>query len=117
MGDLIITQADTIGEQEVARRCLQVLHLHYPGYDWEVNCHGGVVEVFNLTLHPNFGFRRKMSELSNDPSLRLIMRAGGELMERFHVTRTRLAMGQLMEMVMARPRGLRDEMLGGDLAK
>ncbi|MBF0214002.1 MAG: hypothetical protein HQM00_10650 [Magnetococcales bacterium] len=117
MESLIITHANTLGEHDFARRCLKVLHLHYPGYEWEVNCHGGVVEVFNLTLHPQFGFRRKMSELTNDPSLKLIMRAGGELMERFRVERARMTAQAIRETMMARPRGLRGELIGGDMAK
>lgn len=56
----------------------------YKGYNWYVDCkpEHGVVEIKNLTLHGDYGFVLYLKDLVNDLNLDLVMRAGGELLER-----------------------------------
>ena len=64
---------------------LRVLHRHYPDYGWFVDVpkDQGVVIVKNLDLIGNkpWGFVLKRAMM--DADLKCVMRAGGELLERY----------------------------------
>lgn len=72
-----------------AKNAADMLHKHYPGYLWGVNVDskGGVMKVFNLTLSGQWGFVIKLAQL--DPEYRKVMRAGGEILERYRLSRSR----------------------------
>ena len=56
----------------------------YKGYQWYIECkwQAGVVEIKNLTIHGDYGFVLYLKELLTDINLDVVMRAGGELLER-----------------------------------
>jgi hypothetical protein len=68
----------------------KVLHRHYPGHAWSVDCNirQGMINVHNLFLSGMYGFRLKLhgafsaSQVEHD-----VMMAGGELLERYRLTR------------------------------
>jgi hypothetical protein len=69
---------------------------HYPGHQWLANAdHAtGLVTVQLLYLdverkHARWGFVLHIDKLSSDPTLRAAVRAGGELLERFRLSRER----------------------------
>ena len=85
--DLIIESTDVGGvqrEQRIAKQCADKLHEHYPGHLWavNVNSYGGTVNIFNLALSSLYGYVLHMTTVENDPQLKCVMRAGGDLLER-----------------------------------
>lgn len=74
-----------------ARQMAETLHKHYPGHLWAVTCEGlkGIATVRNLRLSGNWGFIIKLRDLNADPGMKEVIRAGGELLERYRVARGR----------------------------
>ena len=74
----------------LANNISAVLHKKYPGHLWGVNVDGknGVAQIMNLALSGRWGFMIKIREI--DTEYRAIMRAGGELLERYNLSRGRL---------------------------
>ena len=62
----------------------QKIQDHYPGWLWDIECkwETGVVTVKNLGLHGDYGFVLHLEELLNDVDLKLVVVAGGDLLER-----------------------------------
>jgi hypothetical protein len=73
----------------MAKNMAEVLHRHYPGHLWAVTCEGaqGVASVRNLRLSGQWGFVLKLKDLYVDPSFKSVVRAGGELLERYRLSR------------------------------
>lgn len=69
----------------VARNIAEKLHSHYPGHLWAVTCDGktGMASVRNLRFSGNWGYQIRLSELFGDPDMRVVVKAGGEILERF----------------------------------
>jgi hypothetical protein len=61
------------------------LERHYPGWLWaiEPDERGGVVNVFCMRLSGQWGYTLKIATLQTDVNFQRVMRAGGELLERF----------------------------------
>ncbi len=74
-----------------ARQMAETLHKHYPGHLWAVTCEGlkGIATVRNLRLSGHWGFIIKLRDLNADPGMKEVIRAGGELLERYRVARGR----------------------------
>lgn len=79
----------------LVKNVAETLLRHYPGHLWAVNINeeGGVITVMNLALSGNWGFLLKLSTVQNDPDLKSVMRAGGELLERYRLRRGRYEPG------------------------
>lgn len=73
----------------LAKRMAEVLHKHYPGHLWAVTCEGqtGIATVRNLRLSGMWGFTLKLKNIQDDPTLKRVVMAGGELLERYKVAR------------------------------
>jgi hypothetical protein len=71
----------------LARNMAETLNRHYPGHLWAVTCEGdkGIATVRNLRLSGRWGFILKLREM--DKNMRCVMRAGGELLERYRLAR------------------------------
>lgn len=76
-------------EMQMSNRMADLLHRHYPGYKWavRVNIDGGIVTVLNLMLSGRWGFVIKLIELQEDVGDKKLVRAGGELLERYRLSR------------------------------
>lgn len=64
---------------------------HYPGHAWRVDAdhRKGLVDILNLSLSGKYGFRIEMKGMFSAPDLqKLAMRAGGEILERYNVSRS-----------------------------
>ena len=72
----------------VVGRCLEQ---HYPGYMWNVECtwYTGCVTVKCLDIHGDYGFIIHLKDLVHDIGLQLPMKAGGELLERCGLPRSK----------------------------
>lgn len=69
----------------IAKGFAEYLGTLYPGYLWRVQINGDVVSVINLNLHRGQGFRVPLSSI--DAEGMVLMRAGGELLERARLRR------------------------------
>ena len=81
----------------LAKNAADTLHKHYPGHLWAVHVDetGGVMTVFNLMLSGRWGFLLKIKDI--DPEMKKVMRAGGELLERYRVKRGMFTPGSLRD--------------------
>lgn len=78
-------------EHVMARNMAETLHRHYPGHLWAVNVQGSVANVLNLSLSGRWGFTLHIpSQYSASDFDRQVMRAGGEILERYRLTRGRM---------------------------
>lgn len=81
-----ILQADV----DLAKRIAEVLEQHYPNHAWSVwvDSDQGVAVVKNLMLSFKYGFVMKLKALNSDPTLKQVVTAGGELLERWNILRS-----------------------------
>jgi len=81
-----------LANQTIAKEVAECLDKHYPGHAWGVraNVETGIVQVYNLRLSGQWGFVLKIDDLITDPGMRLTIRAGGELLERYNLSRSAL---------------------------
>lgn len=69
----------------LTKNSADLLERQYPGWGWALNPDeaGGVLNIRSLRLSGSHGYTLKLGEIQNDPQLREVIRAGGELLERF----------------------------------
>lgn len=93
VGDRIVVgkHTDTL-DFDHAKACAEALTKHYPGYAWAVNVSSetGMVQVRNLTLSGDWGFNIHLARINSDPSLKVVIQAGGEILERYKVKRGKI---------------------------
>lgn len=70
------------------------LEQHYPGHNWRVSAdrEQGVVDIWlqyldKLRKNARWGYTLFVSRLDSDPEMRCVVRAGGELLERYGLPR------------------------------
>ena len=82
----------------LAKNAAAILDKHYPGHLWGINVDGagGVMQVFNLALSGRWGFILKLDKI--DPELKAVMRAGGELLERYRLKRGGLVLDNVLSL-------------------
>lgn len=69
----------------LARNVGDILEKKYPGWMWFVYVQDGVVFIRSMRLSGRFGFVIKEEHIDND--YKAIMRAGGEMLERYNQSR------------------------------
>ena len=80
----------TANDLVTAKTMAETLHQHYPGHLWAVTCDGatGMASVRNLALSGMWGFQLRLpATYTASDFKRRVVRAGGELLERFRVSR------------------------------
>ncbi len=83
-GKLVEAANITINELFLAKRAAEQLHTKYPGHLWAVSIDGSFLDVRNMALSGNWGFRVSLREMYSASDWdKKIMRAGGELLERY----------------------------------
>ena len=67
------------------KRAGETLERHFPRWLWQLRPdeHGGIVDIFSLRLSARLAYTLHLPTLQNDPNLRCIVKAGGEILERF----------------------------------
>lgn len=80
-----------VNDLVTARNIAETLHKHYPGHLWAVTCEGekGIATVRNMSLSGNWGFILKLKDVYADGRLKCVTGAGGEILERFRLSRGR----------------------------
>jgi hypothetical protein len=74
----------------LAKNAAETLHKHYPGHLWAVSVdrQARMLDVRNLALSGRWGFRIALQPVYSGTQFdKLVMRAGGELLERYRVRR------------------------------
>lgn len=87
----LIDTTTTPQEMELAKAIGEHLFAIYPGHMWGVTVQGGVAVIKNLSLEGQYGFVLHCHKLVNNlPNLKHeVMKAGGDLLERFRIDRTK----------------------------
>lgn len=82
-------KATDLADFDMAKRVGDMLNKHYPGYMWAVNVsrETGMITVQNFTLSGEWGFYLHYTKVLEDPDLKIVMRAGGEILERYKLSR------------------------------
>lgn len=84
-----------------ARTMAEALHAAYPGHFWAVSCDGqkGFADVRNLALSGDWGFRIRLQGIYSASQFKKdVLKAGGEILERFHLSRGKLDDNQLSDL-------------------
>lgn len=77
-------------DMNLSKTLAECLHRHYPEWLWAVNVshRTGMIDIRNLHLTGNHGYRLRLGITYSISSLeRDVMRAGGEILERFRMSR------------------------------
>lgn len=100
-----------INEQKIAHQIGETLNEHYPGHAWcvEVQLLQGVASIRNLNLSGEWGFMLHLDKLLQDPTPKPIINAGGELLERYNISRGEFNDNEFEH----RQRNLKGELIGG----
>ena len=92
-------------EQEIGRGIASVLLKHFPGYPWEIRTEmERMAAMIRLPLMPpKFYYVLPFKDFMSGPNVheKVVMKAGGELLERFNLSRDGIRFDQYEE---ARPR-------------
>lgn len=75
----------------LVKRIGDLLERQFPGWSWAISPdeRGGVVTIRSLRLDARYGYLLHTAKIQNDPQLRAITRAAGEILERAGVPRGR----------------------------
>ena len=65
------------------------LNQHYPGHAWHIAMSKdfSVIGIRNMLIHGNYGMILHTLEVQEDPSLKCVVKAAGELLERAFLNR------------------------------
>lgn len=90
--DVLMTDTPDIPANDLilAKEMADTLNRHYPHHLWAVNVDGaqGMADIRNLSLSGEYGYRlRTVTNYSMSEFLKRVVRAGGEILERFNLTR------------------------------
>lgn len=69
----------------LVKDCADMLERHYPGWGWAVGPdeRGGIINIFCVKLSMSSGYTLHTKALQFDLSRRSVLKAGGEILERF----------------------------------
>ena len=71
----------SLNDHTLAKNVAETLEKKYPGWFWAVNVMDGIVTVKSLRLYGNWGFVMHADKIDND--YKMVVMAGGEILERF----------------------------------
>jgi hypothetical protein len=86
-------------EDGLCARIFEKLWENYPGYNWliKVNAHpkiGMVTIQLPELMKQTLGWNFKIDLLASDPGMAIVQRGGGELLERYRLTRGKVNAGE-----------------------
>ncbi len=86
--------------QVIAKTVAEVLDKHYPEHLWAVDAdvETGMCNIRNLNLDGEFGYSIRLDDLINDSKLKIVVIGGGELLERFNLSRGKLKQHELTDL-------------------
>jgi hypothetical protein len=93
-------------DMRIAEAIGETLFSHYPGHVWQVHVDSkqGVAFIkLAVLMRGGWKYILKLRDLNSDPGLRCVIRAGGEILERFNIPRSGFDLSSFMS---ARPRAI-----------
>lgn len=84
----------------LTKRIAEKLEAHYPAHPWMVtvtHAQGIAAIKLPLVMKRNQAFILHIDKLGNDPSLRAVVRAGGELLEKYNMPRHGFALDRFLQ--------------------
>ncbi len=81
----------------LARRIWEVLQLHYPGHQWVVAAsheQGGA--FIDFPMFTTWRYFIRLVDLKGDPGMKAVVRAGGEILERYRLPRSGFSVADLV---------------------
>lgn len=106
-------------EEGLAKKIFEKLWAHYPMYDWKVKVDAhpmiGMVSIKLPRIHHStLGWNFPIDKLAADPNMDIVKHAGGELLERFKLSRGKANKSEYVERILhKRVHTIRDEIDGG----
>jgi hypothetical protein len=101
----------TAADMALAKQVAEGLLKHYPGYLWAVNVRDGVISVKNLNLSGTWGFIIKLGTVFSYTDLEKRVRtAGGEILERYRVSRERMSAERANDKLVVMPTNFAGQM-------
>lgn len=106
-------------EEGLAKKIFEKLWAHYPMYDWKVRVDAhpkiGMVSIKLPRIHHSaLGWNFPIDKLATDPNMDIVKLAGGELLERFKLSRGRANKAEYVDQIRSkRVFTLRDKVDGG----
>lgn len=85
----------------MAKNIADALNNHYPGHLWAINVDGanGIVTIMDLMLSGTWGYLLKIPAIYSESSFKQdVLRAGGEILERFRMARGRFDEAQYAQL-------------------
>lgn len=78
-------------DEGLASRILRTLVDAYPGHGWYVTIRGGIIQVKDMDVHPNWGMALHYTQVTHDAAelKKSVLRAAGEFLERANMARGR----------------------------
>ena len=80
---------DDIRDMSICKDVAETLHQHYPGHLWAVAVQPGVIIIKNLSISHSHGMVIHLTTYNSDPSNKMVIRLGGEFLERARLKRGR----------------------------
>ena len=73
----------------LVKEIADILTKQYPDYAWAVQPdeRGEIINIFNLHCHSSLGYTIRIDDIIHDMRRKLAYRAGGEILERFRLSR------------------------------
>src|SRR5438128_38464 len=87
-------------EYGLSRQVFEKLWNHYPNYDWKVKVdarQGMVVIQLPFLMRQTLGWNFAIDKLASDPSMSIVVKGGGELLERWKLRRGRANRGEYLD--------------------
>lgn len=104
-GSAVMTDPDMVqkaASQILCKNALDTLYKKYPGYMWMVMVDdvAGIMNIECLNASGRFGFTLHMKNIVHDAGVlnKRVMRAGGELLERYGLSRNRAKADEIHNM-------------------
>jgi len=90
------------------KNCHEVLAKHYPGWAWGVGVSedGSMTDIRNFNISGNRGFRLHTQNLNGDSLRKMVIKAGGEILERASISRAAFSEEKYTELEVGRKGGI-----------
>jgi hypothetical protein len=88
--DILVVDAIDMKVKEffLAKSAVESLEKYYPGHQWAADVQGGLLNIRNMNLSGRMGFTiNHVNSYSASDIDKQLMKAGGEILERFRVSR------------------------------
>lgn len=85
----------------LAKEIADTLHDHYNGHLWGVQVSGvtGMADIFLISVSGNMGYRLKLKHIFSASDFKKdVIRAGGEILERFRLRRGRFDEAEFLQL-------------------